>query len=99
MYTNLNGQPSNFPNLDNFGNIKMEENKRDKVSNGITEEEFHKLKGVKGQLKGKATAEIQVYQEHLKDKSLIEYLKLPASSYSTNVMKGATKRIERVSET
>ena len=59
----------------------------------MSEEEFAKIAGIKLVLKGQGAADIEVTDGV---KKLVEYLRLPASEYSTNVLKGFNNKITRV---
>lgn len=52
-----------------------------------------KIAGTKLVLKGEGSSEIEVTDGA---KKLVEYLKLPASEYSTNVLKGFNNKINRI---
>lgn len=62
----------------------------------MSEVDFNNSPGVKAFLQGTAHTTFPVIDG---SKPLTEYLKLPASQYSTNVMRGYNKSIERLDET
>ena len=59
----------------------------------LTHEEFSSLSGTKLSLTGEGSADIEVAEGA---KALRQYLSLPASEYSTNVLKGFNNKIHRV---
>ena len=62
----------------------------------LSESEFKDKWGIKAYIGGTATASIPVTNGA---KPLVEYLRLPASMYSTNVMGGINKSIKRIDDT
>ena len=62
----------------------------------ITEAEFKSKDGVKAFIGGTTTKKVPVIEGQ---KSLVQYLQQPANEYSTNVMRGYNKSIQRIDET
>ena len=56
----------------------------------VTAEEFEKLPGAKVSFKAEKYSEMTVKEHHGEGKGLKDYLQLPASQYSTNVLRAKT---------